>query len=68
MYLKAASDAGVAPRDCVVIEDSASGARAAVAAQMRCFGYHADTPREKLAPHCDQLFVRMSELPALLAL
>ncbi|MEP3783574.1 HAD family phosphatase [Ascidiaceihabitans sp.] len=66
VYLKASQDAGVAPADCVVIEDSASGARAAVAAKMRCFGFHADTPRKKLTPHCDALFARMSDLPDLL--
>lgn len=68
VYLKAAGLSGIAPANCVVIEDSASGARAAKAAQMRCFGYHADTPREKLAPHCDALFTQMSELPVLLKL
>lgn len=68
VYLKAASLAGVDPRDCAVIEDSASGARAAVAANMRCFGYCADTSAETLNPFCVATFDDMADLPALLEL
>lgn len=39
VYLKAAADRGVASADCVVVEDSMIGARAARAAGMRCLGY-----------------------------
>lgn len=39
MFLKAAEACGVAPVDCVVVEDSATGARAGLAAGMRVVGY-----------------------------
>ena len=68
VYLKAALDAGVAPSACVVVEDSANGARAAKAAGMHCFGFAADTAPERLAPVVDTLFYAMEELPGLLAL
>lgn len=66
VYLKAAELAGVDPEDCVVIEDSASGARAAVAANMRCFGFCVDTPASKLSPHCVATFDHMRDLLKLL--
>lgn len=68
VYLKAASDAGVAPGRCVVIEDSPNGARAGKAAGMVCFGFCAETPAARLAPVCDALFASMEALPALLGL
>jgi HAD superfamily hydrolase (TIGR01509 family) len=65
LYLHCAAIMGVEPEACTVIEDSATGARAAVAAGMRCFGY---------APHGSPalmaagavLFTRMADLPVLL--
>ncbi len=66
VYLKAAAHAGMTPVQCVVIEDSASGARAGKAAGMRCFGYVADTPAAKLEGICDVLFDDMNALPGLL--
>lgn len=68
IYLKAAREAGIAPSRCAVIEDSASGARAGVAAGMFTFGYSAETPSGRLAPICDALFDDMAQLPALLGL
>jgi HAD superfamily hydrolase (TIGR01509 family) len=68
LYLRAASDAGVPPERCIVIEDSPSGARAAKAAGMVCFGYIAETDATRLEPICDLLFDRMTELPKLLGL
>lgn len=68
VYLRAANAADIDPADCVVIEDSATGARAAKAAQMRCFGFYAETSREKLHPHCDATFAAMGELSVLLGL
>lgn len=40
VYLHAAQKLGVMPRDCVAIEDSAHGVRAAVAAGMYCIGFN----------------------------
>lgn len=68
VYLHAAKQAGIAPERCVVIEDSASGAKAGVAAGMRTYGFYGETPRERLAPICDELFGDMKELPKLLGL
>jgi len=39
MFLKAASDAGIAAQDCVVIDDSPTGCIAAARAGMRCLGF-----------------------------
>lgn len=68
VYLKAAREAGVPPDRCVVIEDSANGAKAAKAANMHCLGFAADTAPERLTPVVDDVFRSMSELPALLGL
>ena len=68
LFLHAAGAFATAPTDCIVVEDSGSGARAAKAAGMRCLGYTADTPAEKLAPHGATPFADMAELPALLGL
>lgn len=68
VYLKAARDAGIAPNRCVVIEDSANGARAAKAAGMYCLGFAADTAPDRLRPVVDDIFCAMDDLPALLGL
>jgi HAD superfamily hydrolase (TIGR01509 family) len=68
VYLLAASQAGVAPQDCVVIEDSATGAQAAVAAGMAVFGFAPETPRTKFEGLTELLFDDMAQLPALLGL
>lgn len=68
VYLKAAEVFGVLPEHCAVVEDSATGAKAGVAAGMPVFGYTADSDPAKLAPHSAALFERMTELPALLGL
>ena len=39
IYLHAAAEMGVSPKDAVVIEDSAPGVRGATAAAMRAIGY-----------------------------
>ena len=66
LFLHAAKTMGVGPETCVVIEDSASGARAAEAAGMACLGYARDTASEKLTRHGAQAFDDMAELPRLL--
>lgn len=72
VYLQAAAACSVRPEGCVVIEDSASGARAGLAAGMRVLGYaeHGpDTPTARaLAGLGVPLFHRMEELPGLLGI
>ncbi len=72
VYLMAAKACGAMPAACVVIEDSANGAQAALAAGMRCLGYaeHGpDTPTARaLSALGVPLFHRMAALPGLLGL
>ncbi|MDP2082279.1 MAG: HAD-IA family hydrolase [Pseudotabrizicola sp.] len=68
LYLHAAGQLGVAPTDCVVIEDSPTGARAASAAGMRCMGFAAHTPAERLTAVGAEPFFDMNDLPRLLGL
>jgi HAD superfamily hydrolase (TIGR01509 family) len=67
LFLAAAAAEGVAPATCVVIEDTVTGVRAAMAAGMDCLGF---------APHGDGAALRaagavpfhsMAELPELIA-
>lgn len=68
VYLAAMALVGADPAACAVIEDSATGATAGRASGARVFGFHAETAREKLVPHCDVLFDDMRDLPGLLGL
>lgn len=67
LFLYAAARMGADPARCVVVEDSASGVEAAVAAGMRVFGYAADEDERALAAAGAVTFHQMHELPALLA-
>lgn len=67
LYLAAAGALAVAPADCLVIEDSPTGARAARAAGIRCFGY-APEDNAALAREGAVLFDAMDRLPGLLGL
>ncbi|UPK35188.1 HAD family hydrolase [Bradyrhizobium sp. 186] len=70
LFLHAAQTLGVHPSRCVVVEDSLSGVHAAKAAGMRVLGFTGGDPRVglELAAICDDVFHRMSDLPALLKL
>ncbi|MFT8242872.1 HAD family hydrolase [Roseomonas sp. BN140053] len=69
IYLAAAAACGVAPARCAVIEDSAVGARAGVAAGCRVLGFCRDTdPAVLRAAGASAVFRDMAELPALLGL
>jgi len=72
VYLAAARACGVAPEACVVIEDSAQGARAGLAAGARVLGFAAHGPEtptaRSLAALGVPLFHRMEALPDLLGL
>jgi len=72
VYLHAAAQLGVSPDACVVVEDSASGAKAAVAAGMRCIGFAPalmpSNQATKLARHCDVVIADMAALTGHLGL
>ena len=66
-YLAAASSLGVAPSECVVVEDAPAGIAAAVAAGMRCIGIAGTFPAAELhqativVPAFSSLCVTLSE-------
>jgi len=67
LFLHAAAKMGVAPLDCVVVEDSAAGVQAARAAGMRVLGYAGGvTPAARLEGPGTIVFRDMRELPRLL--
>ncbi|MCL1629813.1 HAD family phosphatase [Roseibaca sp. V10] len=68
LFLYAARSLGVEQAHCVVIEDSQTGARAAKAAGMRCFGYAPEGDGAKLATEGAHVFRSMDDLPDLLGL
>ena len=68
MYLAAAEACGAAPQDCVVVEDSALGARAGVAAGCRVMGFSPETPATLLQAEGATPFHAMADLPRLLGL
>lgn len=68
LYLHAARALGVAAAHCVVIEDSPTGARAARAAGMTCFGFAADDDGAQLNAAGARVFHAMADLPSLLGL
>jgi HAD superfamily hydrolase (TIGR01509 family) len=67
VYLLAAKTLGYAPETCFAVEDSPNGARAAIAAGMYTFGYGAQIdPALLMEANVNEIFLNMSELPALL--
>ena len=68
LFLHAARTLGAAPAKCVVIEDSATGARAARNAAMRCYGYAPHDAGVPLTAEGAQVFHDMTHLPELLRL
>ena len=68
LFLHAAATLRAEPRDCVVIEDTVTGVKAAVAAGMRAFGYAGapHTDAEALEAHGATVFRHMRALAALL--
>lgn len=68
LYLHAARALGAPAEACVVIEDSANGARAAQAAGMRCMGYAPHGNADALMQAGAEIFSDMNDLPRLLGL
>jgi HAD superfamily hydrolase (TIGR01509 family) len=68
LFLHAARLMDAEPAACVVVEDTASGVRAAVAAGMRVLGYAKDSDEAALRGAGAQLFYSLYELPDLLGL
>lgn len=71
LYLEVARRLGVAPAHCIVVEDSATGARAGIAAGMQVMGYAPDPEgpgNAALAATGAELFASMDDLPGLLGL
>jgi HAD superfamily hydrolase (TIGR01509 family) len=66
LFLHAAATLGVAPGSCAVVEDSALGVRAGIAAGMRVFAYTAESDRTELESLGATAFSQMDELPSLL--
>jgi HAD superfamily hydrolase (TIGR01509 family) len=62
LFLHAADVMGAAPPDCVVVEDSQSGVRAAVAAGMRVLGFPADGNEAPLRDAGAELLPTLDEL------
>jgi HAD superfamily hydrolase (TIGR01509 family) len=68
IFLYAASQFGVAPSACVVVEDTPTGVAAGVAAGMTVWGYCAHMPARRLIDAgAHRTFDRMSALPDLIA-
>jgi HAD superfamily hydrolase (TIGR01509 family) len=68
LFLHAASAMGAEPACCVVIEDTPSGVRAAVAAGMRVLGYSADSDETALGEAGAELVASLADVPGLLGL
>lgn len=68
LYLHAAAALNTAPANCVVIEDSPTGARAARAAHIPCLGFAAHDDGARLKAEGAQVFHDMKDLPGLLGL
>lgn len=69
LFLHAAKTLGAAPSRCAVVEDTATGVRAGVAAQMKVFGFVGGehTSASALMLEGASTFERMSDLAALLS-
>jgi HAD superfamily hydrolase (TIGR01509 family) len=68
VYLKAVATLGVTAKDAIAVEDSVPGARSALDAGLRVFGYAGKSGGDELARLGARVFHDMAELPQLLRL
>jgi HAD superfamily hydrolase (TIGR01509 family) len=68
LFLRAAATMRAQPSRCVVVEDTASGVAAGVAAGMQVFGYVADSDERALRDAGAHLLRALEELPARLGI
>ena len=61
IFLAAASQIGISPAHCLVIEDSRNGVQAAKSAGMRCIGYHNRGREIRICPK------QMRKFPAMMS-
>jgi beta-phosphoglucomutase-like phosphatase (HAD superfamily) len=66
LFLHAAQAMSATPSGCVVVEDTVSGVAAAVSAEMRVFGYVADSDEAALLRAGAQALRSLEDLPGLL--
>lgn len=67
VYLYAAEQMGVVPNQCVVVEDTPTGTKAAVSAGMKVYGYAKLTPAQQLEKEGAIAFTNMQQLPTLIS-
>jgi HAD superfamily hydrolase (TIGR01509 family) len=67
LFLHAAASLGVSPASCAVVEDSALGVRAGIAAGMRVFAFSSTSTRKEMELLGSTPFFYMDELPRLLS-
>lgn len=66
LFLHAAAAMGARPPECVVVEDTAGGIQAAIAAGMKAVGYAAGAERRALTAAGAELIYSLRELPPLI--
>ena len=62
IYLQTAELLGVAPADCIVLEDAAAGAQAAVRAGMTCIGFRSPHSGMQDFSGCTRIVYELSEI------
>lgn len=68
LFLKAAASMGIAPKDCVVVDDSVAGATAGLRAGMRTLGFDPNGDGTHLIAIGAEHLAHMDDLPSLLNL
>lgn len=64
-YLMAAKAVGIAPQECIVVEDSLQGIRAGKAAGAEVWGIYTTLPRHRIEGEADRVFPNINALNSL---